>query len=79
MQSLAPALLVAFEKVPPGHGSAAAAPGGQYDTSSHALHAVSPSPSWYSPPAHAVHLSLTAIVASIYVLSHSRFVRWSRW
>ena len=57
---------MALEKLPPLHGSAAAAPGGQYEPPSHGLHAVSPSLSWYEPPAHGVHLSLTAVDASVY-------------
>ena len=37
-----------------------------------ALHAVSPSWSWYVPPAHASQLSLTAFDASVYVpLAHA--------
>ena len=65
MQSLASSLLVALEYLPPSHGRAAAAPGGQYDPCSHALHAVAPSVSWYSPPTHGVHLSLGEVEASV--------------
>ena len=54
-QSLAAWLPVALEYVVARHGSAAAAPCGQYDPAGQSLHVVSPGVSWYLPPAHAVH------------------------
>ena len=63
------------EKVPSRHGSSAAAPGGQYEPASHALHAVAPSASWYVPPAHCVQLSFEAIDEFVYVpLAHMLWV-----
>jgi len=43
---------VAFEYVPSAHGSGALAPSGQYEPSSQATHAFSPSRGWYLPAAH---------------------------
>ena len=43
VQSLGSSMSVALENVPPAHGSAAAAPSGQYAPASHDLHAVAPS------------------------------------
>ena len=59
MQSLGSSLLVAAEYLPAEHGSGAAAPAGQYDPGSHALHAVFAVSSWYVPPAHGVQLPLS--------------------
>ena len=58
VQSLAALRLVASEYVPALHGSAAAAPGKQYEPAPHGLHVVFPLASWNLPAAQLTHKPL---------------------
>ena len=55
VHSSAAVRLVAFENEPASHGSAAAAPDGQYEPASHESHVCCAVADWYVPPSHGTH------------------------
>ena len=59
------ARLVALEKVPSSHGSAADAPGGQFDPGGHGSHAVPLLLGWKLPPSHGLHSALPEALATL--------------
>ena len=65
VHSMALVRLVALEYDPAAHGSGVLAPSGQYEPGSQATHSCSPSPGWYLPAAHLMHVAMLVFGATV--------------